>query len=277
MLNTATASAAQKAGWSGSYQGVAPVADAFAGNASLTPAATAPTPTPGSAATTAPWNFTVSPEDISWTTNAEVDRVKIFGTNSPPVTSGTQGMRDLSLSNCLLEGFSRGVQVEDQVTQLEALMNYTLNTDKGFVNIPVYNLKANSKLYGDASGADGGFFVIKDIKVKESMRDLSGIATRVNVDVSLVQVPAYQVDSGRDQASQPVAGSKAAFPEQQAEQGDKPKSGPGAPSPKGGSKAAETYLGVKVPAGSTNIKVNQNTKLVSWKDANGVSYSKKGV
>jgi hypothetical protein len=128
-------------------------------------------------------------------------------------------MRDLSLTNCLLEGFSRGVAVEDQVIALESLLNYSLNTSKGFVNIPVYHLKANNKAYGDASGNDGGFYVIKDIKVKESMRDLSGNATRVNVDVSFTQVPQYQVDSGRDQASQAVTGSKAAFPEQQADQG----------------------------------------------------------
>ena len=165
-------------------------------------------------ATTQPWNFTVAPEDISWGMNAEVDRVKIFGTNSPPVTSGTRGMRDLSLTNCLLEGFSRGVAVEDQVIALESLLNYSLNTSKGFINIPVYHLKANNKSYGDANGNDGGFYVIKDIKVKESMRDLSGSSTRVNVDVSFTQVPQYQVDSGRDQASQAVTGSKAAFPPQ---------------------------------------------------------------
>jgi hypothetical protein len=274
MANTAAATAASNAGWSGSYGNVAPVADALTGNASITqpPATTAPAGAP----TTAPWNFTVSPEDISWTMNSEVDRIKIFGTNSPPVTSGTRGMRDLSLSNCLLEGFSRGVTVEDQVVALEALMNYSLNTSKGFVNIPVYHLKANSKLYGDANGNDGGFYVIKDIKVKESMRDLSGISTRVNVDVSFIQVPQYQVDSGRDQASQAVTGSKAAFPEQQVAQGDKPKSGAGAatPAPSG---AAKTYNGVSVPAGSTNIKVNQSTKLVTWKGPEGVSYSKKGT
>ena len=165
-------------------------------------------------ATTQPWNFTVAPEDISWAMNAEVDRVKIFGTNAPPVTSGTRGMRDLTLNNCLLEGFSRGVAVEDQVIALESLLNYSLNTSKGFINIPVYHLKANNKSYGDASGNDGGFYVIKDIKVKESMRDLSGNSTRVNVDVSMTQVPQYQVDSGRDQASQAVTGSKAAFPPQ---------------------------------------------------------------
>ena len=227
-------------------------------------------------ATTQPWNFTVSPEDISWSMNAEVDRVKIFGTNAPPVTSGTRGMRDLSLTNCLLEGFSRGVTVEDQVVALESLLNYSLNTSKGFINIPVYHLKANNKFYGDANGNDGGFYVIKDIKVKESMRDLSGNSTRVNVDVSFTQVPQYQVDSGRDQASQAVTGSKAAFPEQQVDQKIADKSGPGVPSPKGGSTAAKSYLGVNVPAGSTNIRVDENKKIVTWRDANGVSFKKKG-
>ena len=104
-----------------------------------------------------------------------------------------------------------------------------MNTSKGFINITVYHLKANNKFYGDANGNDGGFYVIKDIKVKETMRDLSGSSTRVNVDVSFTQVPQYQVDSGRDQASQAVTGSKAAFPEQQADQGlgtTKDKSGP---------------------------------------------------
>ena len=216
-------------------------------------------------ATTQPWNFTVSPEDISWAMNAEVDRVKIFGTNSPPVTSGTRGMRDLSLTNCLLEGFSRGVAVEDQVIALESLLNYSLNTSKGFINIPVYHLKANNKSYGDANGNDGGFYVIKDIKVKESMRDLSGNSTRVNVDVSFTQVPQYQVDSGRDQASQAVTGSKAAFPEQVAGDNLTPKqtkpagkkgqgkatSGPNAGAPGGTGAAADAAAGGGATGGNT--------------------------
>jgi hypothetical protein len=197
--------------------------------------------------------------------NAEVDRVKIFGTNAPPVTSGTRGMRDLTLNNCLLEGFSRGVAVEDQVIALESLLNYSLNTAKGFINIPVYHLKANNKSYGDASGNDGGFYVIKDIKVKESMRDLSGNSTRVNVDVSFTQVPQYQVDSGRDQASQAVTGSKAAFPEQVA--GDnltpkqtkpsgktaqgKPKSGANSATPGSTGSATDTGAGGGAGGGNT--------------------------
>lgn len=212
-------------------------------------------------ATTQPWNFTVSPEDISWSMNAEVDRIKIFGTNSPPVTSGTRGMRDLSLTNCLLEGFSRGVTVEDQVVALESLLNYSLNTSKGFINIPVYHLKANNKVYGDANGNDGGFYVIKDIKVKESMRDLSGNSTRVNVDVSFTQVPQYQVDSGRDQASQAVTGSKAAFPEQQAEnglgKGGKSRSGPGAAPAKTPTAAVGAGAGADAAAGGAGGGGNQ--------------------
>jgi hypothetical protein len=43
------------------------------------------------------------------------------------------------------------------------------------------------------------------------MRDLTGSATRAFVDISLMQVPKYQVNSGRDQASQATAGVKSAL------------------------------------------------------------------
>jgi hypothetical protein len=185
-------------------------------------------------------------------------------------------MRDLSLTNCLLEGFSRGVAVEDQVIALESLLNYSLNTSKGFINIPVYHLKANNKSYGDANGNDGGFYVIKDIKVKESMRDLSGNSTRVNVDVSFTQVPQYQVDSGRDQASQAVTGSKAAFPEQQADQGL------GTTKAKSGANSASTTVTESTnKKGVTTIKtVTRNADgsvetVVKSKDGKIISKSKK--
>jgi hypothetical protein len=43
------------------------------------------------------------------------------------------------------------------------------------------------------------------------MRDLTGNATRAFVDISLMQVPAYQVNSGRDQASKATAGVKSSL------------------------------------------------------------------
>ena len=153
---------------------------------------------------TAPaWTFITAPEDVSWDTSNQATRIDMFGTNNPPVVAGSRGMRDLSLGNALVEGFVRNVAVEDKVAALEALMNYQLNASDGFVKVPVYQVKANDKAYGN------GYFIIRDVKVKETMRDLKGNTTRAFVDISLMQVPEYQVNSGRDLASKPAASAKA--------------------------------------------------------------------
>ena len=140
---------------------------------------------------------------MSWDTANQANRIDMFGTNNPPVVAGSRGMRDLSLGNALVEGFQRNVAVEGKVAALEALMNYQLNASDGFVNVPVYQVKANDKAYGN------GYFIIKDVKVKETMRDLKGSTTRAYVDISLMEVPSYQVNSGRDLASKPTASAKA--------------------------------------------------------------------
>jgi len=153
------------------------------------------------------WTFITAPEDISWDLANNAQRVDMFGTNNPPVVAGSRGMRDLTLGNALVEGFVRGKQVEAKIEALEKLMNYRLNDTEGFVSVPVYQVWANEKSYGGPEA----YYIIKDIKVKETMRDLTGNATRAFVDISLLQVPAYQVNSGRDQASQATAGVKSAL------------------------------------------------------------------
>jgi hypothetical protein len=152
------------------------------------------------------WTFICAPEDISWDTSNAVQRIGIFGTNNPPVVSGSRGMRDLTLGNALVEGFIRNVTVENKIVALEKLLNYNLNASDGFVSVPVYQIWANQKAYGKT-----GYFVIKDVRVKETMRDLKGDATRATVDVSFMEVPKYQVNSGRDLASQKAAAAKAAL------------------------------------------------------------------
>jgi hypothetical protein len=128
--------------------------------------------------------------------------------------------------------------VEFKIQQLEELMNYSLNTKAGYVNVPVYQVKANDKAYGNL---DGGYFVLSDVSVKEKMRDLRGNTTRAYVDVKLIQVPSYQVDSGRDQASEAInTGVRSASA--QANQGvgtTVPSSGPNSV----GAKAASLRLG----------------------------------
>jgi hypothetical protein len=159
------------------------------------------------------WTFITAPEDVSWDVSNNATRVDIFGTNNPPVVAGSRGMRDLKLGNALVEGFVRGVNVEGKVAALEALMNYKLNPSDGFVSVPVYQVWANNKSYGGSEG----YFIIKDVNVKETMRDTTGNSTRAYVDISLMQVPKYQVNSGRDQAGQVTAGDVALTPEQKAQ------------------------------------------------------------
>jgi hypothetical protein len=154
------------------------------------------------------WTFITAPEEVSWDIANQANRVDIFGTNNPPVVAGSRGMRDLTLGNSLVEGYVRRKQVEDKVAQLESLMNYSLNSSDGFVSVPVYQIWANKKSYGGSQG----YFIIKDIRLKETMRDTAGNSTRVFADVSLMQVPAYQVNTGRDQASAATAGAKSILP-----------------------------------------------------------------
>lgn len=170
---------------------------------------------PSAAGEQAGWTFICAPEDISWNIANASNRVEIFGTNNPPVTAGTKGMRDLSLNNSLVEGFVRKVTVEAKIASLEKLLLYSLNSSDGFVSVPVYEVWANSKSYGGSSGS-AGYFIFKDIKVNEKLRDLKGNTTRATVDVSFTQVPAYQVNTGRDSASETTGGKNSKLLQNQA-------------------------------------------------------------
>lgn len=141
------------------------------------------------------WTFICAPEEISWTNSNAVNRVEMFGTNNPPAISGTRGLREFSLSNALVEGFTRNKKVEAKVLALEDLLKFKSSLAGGFVNVPVYQLWANQKGYGKQA-----YFLIKSVQVNEKMRDLAGDATRAFVNVSFIEVPAFQVDSGVDQA-----------------------------------------------------------------------------
>jgi hypothetical protein len=141
------------------------------------------------------WTFICTPDEISWTSSNAVNRVEMFGTNNPPAISGTKGMREFSLNNALVEGFTRNKKVEAKIGALEDLLKFSSSLAGGYVNVPVYQVWANEKGYGQQA-----FFLMKSVQVKETIRDLAGDATRAYVDVSFIEVPAFQVDSGIDQA-----------------------------------------------------------------------------
>ena len=58
---------------------------------------------------------------------------------------------------------------------------------------------AGNKLYGT--------FIITNVSIREEMRDMSGNATRAIADISLQEVPPYQVSSGADITSTAIQGS----------------------------------------------------------------------
>ena len=221
------------------------------------------------------WNFICAPEEISWSTSAQVDRVPIFGTNYPPVVSGSRGMRELSMSNALVEGFTRGKTIEGKVSDLENLLNFSLDTENGYVKVPVYWIYANNKRYGDV---DGGCFVIKEMKVKEEMRDLTGLATRSKVDISFSQVPPYQVDDGRDIASKTVSGTTSSLGAVAKVVKDRPANitAGARKSVKGSAnQGVSPTVPIKgVPPGATNVRVtkNKNGEITANFTKNGASF-----
>jgi len=177
------------------WNSVTPTFDPSLGDRLSTPLSLSGADALGTTSSDTTWTFICTPEEISWTTSNAANRVDIFGTNNPPAISGTKGMREFSLNNALVEGFTRNKKVEAKVLALEDLLKFKSSLAGGYVNVPVYQVWANRKGYGQQA-----YFLIKSVQVKEMMRDLAGDATRAYVDVSFLEVPAFQVDSGIDQA-----------------------------------------------------------------------------
>lgn len=142
------------------------------------------------------WYFVTAPQDVSWSKDGKVATADTYGTNTPYVLYGSTSLRKLTLSNAMLEGFSDRKTVEANIVALETAMNMVIQ--KGYTAPYCWKVYSGGKNYGT--------FVISGVKVKEVMRDLRGFATRAFVDIELMQVPNYQVNSGRDLASKATLG-----------------------------------------------------------------------
>ena len=139
------------------------------------------------------WKFITAPKDISWSKDGNVSSSDVYGTNQPFQIYAFTSLRKLSLSDCLVEGFTENRRVEEHILDLEKLMKVQINQDSGFASPYIWKLTAGPKLYG--------FFLITSLNIKEEHRDFKGRATRSRVDISLQEVPEFQVNNGRDLAS----------------------------------------------------------------------------
>jgi hypothetical protein len=125
--------------------------------------------------------------------------IEPYGTNNPYVHYGTTKLRTLNLNDVMVEGFSDGKSVENNVIQLEACMRMVLDTDDGYASPYVWRVYAGGKSYGT--------YLITNVNVNEEIRDLQGRASRAKVDISFQEVSPYQVSSGIDITAEALTGS----------------------------------------------------------------------
>jgi hypothetical protein len=144
------------------------------------------------------WYFITPPQSVSWTKDSRSNVVETYGTNNPYVHYGTTKLRSLKLGDSMVEGFSDGKVVEQNIIDLEACMRMVLDFDNGYTSPYVWYVYAGNKSYGT--------YVIESISVNESIRTAEGRASRATVDLSLQEVSPYQVSTGIDITAEVISG-----------------------------------------------------------------------
>jgi hypothetical protein len=144
------------------------------------------------------WYFICAPQQVSWSKDSRTTTIEPYGTNNPYVHYGTTKLRSLTLNDSMVEGFSDGKVVEENIINLEACMRMVLDSEDGFASPYVWDVYAGGKTYGK--------YIINSVNVTEEIRDLQGLAARAKVDISLQEVSPYQVSSGIDITAEALSG-----------------------------------------------------------------------
>ena len=143
--------------------------------------------------------FITPPQDVSWSKGSQINDIQTYATNNPYVHYGVTQLRSLTLGNAMIEGFSDGKQVEQNVIDLESCMRIVLDTEDGYAAPFCWEVYAGGKKYGT--------FVIESVNIQEQIRDNDGMAARAMADVSLREVAPYQVNAGIDITAQAITGN----------------------------------------------------------------------
>ena len=143
--------------------------------------------------------FITPPQDVSWSKGSQINDIQTYATNNPYIHYGTTQLRSLTLGNAMIEGFSDGKQVEQNVIDLESCMRIVLDTEDGYAAPFCWEVYAGGKKYGT--------FVIESVNIQEQIRDNDGMAARAMADVSLREVAPYQVNAGIDITAQAITGN----------------------------------------------------------------------
>ena len=144
------------------------------------------------------WYFITPPQSVSWSKDSKQKVTDTYGTNNPYINYGSTSLRQLSLNDAMLEGFSDSKEVEGNILELESCMRMVIDEGTGFTAPYCWHVFAGEKSYGT--------YIITSVQVDEQMRDMSGKATRATVGVEFQEVAPYQVTSGIDITSTAVVG-----------------------------------------------------------------------
>ena len=143
------------------------------------------------------WYFITPPQQVEWSKASKASEIETYGSNAPYYNYGTTKLRSLTLGDAMVEGFSDGKVVEQNIVNLEKCMDMVID-ETGYASPYCWQVFANSKSYGT--------YLITNVSVREEMRDVDGRATRAFVDIDLQEVASYQVNSGTDITSQAFVG-----------------------------------------------------------------------
>lgn len=139
------------------------------------------------------WEFICPPNSVKWGKTGETSTVSAYGTNTPVVVYSSTSMRQLSVSEVIVEGYTFKSQILSKLKDLERMMDMVTESSEGFVSPYIWNFRA--------SGTSYGLYLITSLEVEELIRNEKGEATRAVISLQLQEVGAFQVNTGRDLAS----------------------------------------------------------------------------
>lgn len=146
--------------------------------------------------TGAVWRFQYAPQ-ISYTRSSTFQEDKSWGTNVQPSHFNNTSGKSIQISGAILEGMTIGNTITGAVTALETLMS-VVNPDNQLQVAPyAYRLIIGSRTLKEPISDKHSPFIIESISVKEEMYDNSGELLMAKIDMSLKEVPYYQINDGR--------------------------------------------------------------------------------
>ena len=146
--------------------------------------------------TGAVWRFQYAPE-ISYSRSSTFQEDPTWGTNVQPAHFNNTSGKKVQIQGAILEGMTIGRTVTGAVQALETLMSVVNPDNEEQVAPYAYRLIIGERTLTEPVSQRHAPFVIEQIQVQEKLYDTQGEVLYYKVDISLKEVPYYQINDGR--------------------------------------------------------------------------------